>query len=345
MVSVILNRELTFVAAIMISLIIPVAVLYAASPNLSKVGIVTSTDAGMVLIKTMTKMSLGEIEEYHINFARTFSIEISLENDYGDRNTMNKYKIEVVALNDEGNEIGEKFESAFIAVLSGCYNKCKLSCKSFSLKNENNKVKIYCTNNANTASGKYQKFLLWHCPYSDVFEAEKMIKDAINKYSPQAAYETGMDVNIFKALVKAIIRRESSFRHCTTDGYVQVGPAGSIGLMQINPRYHGEHYDVESNIEKGIEILKNNLKTFNSYKERIPLAVAYYNCGKVKTKVINEVGSNAKNLDWNAFVPVVKKYCSENKGNAVEYVKYVLKYMRYYMGYPDCYRYDCKVII
>ena len=95
--------------------------------------------------------------------------------------------------------------------------------------------------------------------------------EELNEYFANAAKETGVDVNLLKAVAKA----ESDFDpDCTSS-------SGAMGIMQLMPataRGLGVHnaYDPKENILGGAKYLRKMLDRFNG---DVSLALAAYNAG------------------------------------------------------------------
>ncbi len=334
----ILTRTMTYVFVIVICLLGVGVVTLSAWPEFSKMAPVSPVDAGLVLSKTFTAFALEEDAERYIAFGSDFKIYIEPKGS-GKNSFLREYKMEVVAIKD-GKEISEKFEKKIVSSIPQCdMQSCTFICNAMTIKSESGKVSVFCfgPDSEEVAPDATLNF----CSVSGQSER---IRAVVESSYEAAAFDAGINPELFKALVKGIMRTESSFSHCK-NGVVLIGPAGSVGIMQINPKYHGSAFSLETNIRKGIAIFSDNLKYFKDYKEQIRLAVANYNCGAVRTKVLDDAGRDiAKGLSWELFKPHIKKYCSYNRGNTVEYVDKVMEAANYYAQHPSCYKYTCELI-
>lgn len=112
-----------------------------------------------------------------------------------------------------------------------------------------------------------------------IYEAKSTNK-AINTKASPSQYDdiilkTSEKYGIDPALVKAVIKAESSFKanstsHCGAMGLMQLMPGTAVGLGVNKP------YDPIQNIDGGVRYLKQQLKRYDG---DVKLALAAYNCG------------------------------------------------------------------
>ena len=118
----------------------------------------------------------------------------------------------------------------------------------------------------------------------------------------------GVDPN----LVKAVIKQESGGRQYKSNGQVLTSPAGAIGIMQLMPgtaKGLGVNpYDPAQNIEGGVKLIAQNLKSFNG---DVALALAAYNAGAGNVKKYGGVPPFAETQNY------VKSILASYKGGNV----------------------------
>lgn len=102
-------------------------------------------------------------------------------------------------------------------------------------------------------------------------------------------------------LVKALIMKESSNRHCDGEAVIK-SSAGAMGIMQLmkdTAKDLGVNMCVfEDNVEGGVKYLSQNLNEFEQYDDQIMFALAAYNCGTrcVKNR-INDYGNKWSDIE------------------------------------------------
>lgn len=123
----------------------------------------------------------------------------------------------------------------------------------------NAETAVYATPDPNPGSASTK-------PYRTVIAPEEL-----NEYFANAARDTGVDINLLKAVAKA----ESDFDPNSTSG------SGAMGIMQLMPETAkslgvSNPYDPAENIEGGAKYLAKMLKKYNGDTS---LALAAYNAG------------------------------------------------------------------
>ncbi|MCD6590621.1 MAG: transglycosylase SLT domain-containing protein [Candidatus Aenigmarchaeota archaeon] len=175
---------------------------------------------------------------------------------------------------------------------------------------------------------------------------EEELKKYIQTYSQR--YE--VDEN----LVKAIIMAESGFRHCDANGDVKCakdasGEIISCGLMMLTPataKDMGVDYTIpEQNIEGGVKYISQKLKLFEKCgDDKEKLAVANYNCGKIKSLVNENCGKDCSEGCWEKIEPLINsekggKFCQGIYGDeTLNYVRKVMRYKQCFESKPNCYK-------
>ncbi len=312
---------------------------------------ISSFDVGTLLSKSFTELNNIDKAQRFLNFGFLFKIEIELDKENTKLKGQNQYKLKIIAVKEEDEkEYNEKFEQKFISDIKGCNEeKCVFVCTAVGIKKDEDGICIQCYDKRKkefTGSCGEEDFRFRPCPYSNRTAEEEAIKLYMEKYARSDV--NGVSDEELLALLKALAWKETSFRHCK-DGVVLVGLTGDIGLLQINPYIHkdGDWYILEENIKKGRNILVNNLKFFEGYKEQKRLAIAYYNCGNTVSKAIPEYESkygSAKEMEWKNFESILAKYCVQVEGGptTADYVNIIVdNYMKKYINNPNCYDYEC----
>lgn len=324
-----------------------------------KPGETSPMSAGMVSdilgskLDAMKFASDGSTE--YVPFLGEYRIEIEPHDGNIDMSTKNQYNMRVVALDKNGDEIGEVIEkedeNSLNSDINGCNRKmCFFECSAVELKKENGQITITCNEYDGTSGYTADNSYYCQCPFPNpAIDEPRVIPELLRKYSERV----GVDI----ALVKAIINKESTWRHCTrpkdgTSSMVIGGIKGSKGLMQI---YHtwesqfGNLCDIENNIQAGTTILKKNMDFFKNkgYKIYKELGIGLYNCGSMwqnkngrgVIKDYEDAGGIPSELEWDEELKaVVRKYCTSEIDNTANYVDKVLGYEKEYALNPDCYK-------
>jgi len=162
----------------------------------------------------------------------------------------------------------------------------------------------------------------YYTPAGDVPCAEPSTEDKI-KYIQDAANEFQVE----EALIKAVMKEESSFMHCK-NGYLNVNRAsGASGLMQLLPSTAAElgvnYKDAADNVRGGAKYLSQLTKQFKGDKR---LALAAYNCGPGNIRYLLDNYGNS----WEAHL--TEKCTRKTGAGYYETQKYVVDVMAYYQS-------------
>ncbi len=136
----------------------------------------------------------------------------------------------------------------------------------------------------------------WTAPASDssapvtAAECEPMPQDQVQPLIESASERAGLTPD----LLRAVIRRESSFRPCA------VSPRGAMGLMQLMPATAGQFgaddpFNPEQNVNAGARFLKQLLVRYGG---DLALTLGAYNAGPGRVDAARGVPAIAETLNY-----------------------------------------------